>query len=374
MRILQVCSAETIGGGERHVIDLTMALIERGHELHLAIRPGSPLRRALDGWPVTFHELPLRNSLDPVSLGRLVWLLRRERIEVLQAHVGRDYLICGLAARLTPGVRFLLTRHHFNPFRGASLLYAWAIGSATALIAVSETVRTQLVAAFPTLADRIQIIPNWIDTRPERLLPRDVARRQLGLTRPFAIAILGQISPLKGQDLFIAAATALCQHPSGRELEFLLIGTPGEGDHEFARQLRRQVDNAGWSGQIHFTGFVENLPAHLTAIDIVAILSENEAFSLVLVESMFAGAAVVATPVGGVAEILEHDRTGLFIERTPAALAHAILQLHDDPALRQRLAGAARLAVTRFDRQRIIDQIEALFKAAHPQPVRPGRG
>lgn len=366
MRILQVCSAETIGGGERHVIDLTRALVERGHELHLAIRPQSPLRAALAGCPVTFHELPLRNSLDPLSLARLVRLLRRERIEALHAHVGRDYLICGLAARLTPGIRFLLTRHHFNPFRGASRLYAWAIGCATALIAVSETVRASLAAAFPTLADRIQVIPNWIDTRPERLLPRDVARSRLGLSRPLVVAILGQISPLKGQDLFITAAIELCRSPAGGQLEFLLIGAPDAPDVAFARELQRRVAAAGLSDQIRFTGFVESLPAHLTAIDIVAILSTNEAFSLVLVESMFAGAVVVAPPVGGVAEILAPERTGLFIDRRPEALSRAILRLTADPLLRQRLSDAARVAATRFDQPRIIDQIEAVLEVAAP--------
>ncbi|MFM8394284.1 MAG: glycosyltransferase, partial [Acidobacteriota bacterium] len=102
MNILQVCSAASLGGGERHVIDLTRALIERGHRLHLVVRPGSPLQAPLAGWPVTFHELPLRNSLDLASVWRLSQLIRRERIEVLHAHVGRDYLVCGMAARLNP--------------------------------------------------------------------------------------------------------------------------------------------------------------------------------------------------------------------------------------------------------------------------------
>ena len=111
----------SLGGGERHVIDLTRALIERGHRLHLAIRPGSPLRAALAGWPVTFHELPLHNSLDLPSIWQLARLIRRERIDVLHAHVGRDYIVCGLAARLNPSVRYLVTRHHFNPFRPGPL-------------------------------------------------------------------------------------------------------------------------------------------------------------------------------------------------------------------------------------------------------------
>src|SRR5919201_6780488 len=101
MKILQVCSAdEGLGGGERHVIDLTRGLIERGHELHLAVRPSSPLRRALSGLPLRWHELGLRNALDLASVRRLAGAIRNEQIEVLHAHVARDYSVCGLAAKL----------------------------------------------------------------------------------------------------------------------------------------------------------------------------------------------------------------------------------------------------------------------------------
>ncbi|MGH9766928.1 MAG: hypothetical protein ACREAB_05775, partial [Blastocatellia bacterium] len=67
MKILQVCSAESLGGGERHVIDLTRAMIERGHELHLAVRHDSPLVGVLGNYPIHWYELGLRNSLDVIS-------------------------------------------------------------------------------------------------------------------------------------------------------------------------------------------------------------------------------------------------------------------------------------------------------------------
>ena len=68
MKILQLCSASEMGGGEVHVADLTRALARRGHELHLAVRPQSPLRDALKDAPVIWHEMPLKNSLDIYSV------------------------------------------------------------------------------------------------------------------------------------------------------------------------------------------------------------------------------------------------------------------------------------------------------------------
>ena len=141
MKILQVCSAETIGGGEQHVMDLTRGLLERGHELHLAVRPASPLQTELADAPIHWHEVKLRNAVDVFSAKCLSKLIVAHHIEVVHAHVARDYPMTGLATKNLP-VRFFLTRHHFNPIK-SSAIYEAAIRHATKLIAVSETVRSE---------------------------------------------------------------------------------------------------------------------------------------------------------------------------------------------------------------------------------------
>src|SRR5262245_62111680 len=106
IKILQVCSAESLGGGERHVLDLTRAMIERGHRLHLAVRPHSPLRKVLADLPVQWHELGLRNAIDLISARQLAGIIGREKIDVMHAHVARDYTFCGLAARMARPIRY----------------------------------------------------------------------------------------------------------------------------------------------------------------------------------------------------------------------------------------------------------------------------
>lgn len=366
MKILQVCSAESLGGGERHVIDLTRAMIERGHELHLAVRRDSPLIDVLANYPIHWYELGLRNALDVISAQGIANVIRKNRIDVLHAHIARDYTYCGIAARIAARmgspVGYFITRHHFNLIK-SNPVYAWTIGEARALIAVSDSVRETLVQSFPDFADRVVVIPNWIDAGGCGSLSREVARARLGVTKRLAVGIVGQITQLKRQDLFIKAAAHLIKDRYWNDAEFMIVGEPGPDDESYVDQLRQMAHKLRVEGQVRFTGYVEDLPALLTAFDIIAAPSDNEAFSLALIEGMAAGCAVVATRVGGMAEIVEDGITGLLIPPDDAwSLIAALSRLLTDKRLREKIGGVARASVIeRFDRQSVIDRIEKLY-------------
>ncbi|HEU0173749.1 MAG TPA: glycosyltransferase family 4 protein [Blastocatellia bacterium] len=366
MKILQVCSAESLGGGERHVIDLTRAMIDRGHQLHLAVREGSPLMDALAGYPIHWYELGLRNALDVISAQGIANAIRKNGIDILHAHLARDYTFCGVAARIAARlgnpVGFFITRHHFNPIK-SNPLYAWTIGEARALIAVSDSVRESLIKSFPDYADRVITIPNWIDAGCCGSLSREEARARLGLTRRLAVGVIGQITRLKRQDLFIEAAARLVQDRHWSDAEFLIVGEAGPDDEAYLSQLRETANRWRVGDNLRFTGYVENLPALLAGFDIVVAPSDNEAFSLALVEAMASGCAVVATRVGGMAEIVKDGVSGLLIERDNAhSLVAALSRLLVDKRLREKIGGVARTSVIeRFNRHSAIDQIERLY-------------
>lgn len=366
MKILQVCSAESLGGGERHVIELTQTMIERGHQLSMAVREGSPLIDALAGYPIHWHELGLRNALDVISAQRIANAIRKDRIDILHAHLARDYTFCGvatrIAARLGNPVGFFITRHHFNPIK-SNQLYAWTIAEARALIAVSDSVRETLVESFPDFADRIVTIPNWIDPGGCGSLSREEARARLGVTKRLAVGVIGQITRLKRQDLFIEATWRLIKEHHWSDAEFLIVGEAGPDDEAYLNQLRETTNRLRLGDQMRFTGYIENLPALLAAFDVIAAPSDNEAFSLALVEAMASGCAVVATRAGGMAEIVEDGVSGLLIERDSArSLIAALSRLLGDKRLRERIGGGARASVIdRFDRRSVIDRIERLY-------------
>src|SRR5262249_15568300 len=99
MIILQVSSARSLGGGERHLVDLAKGLTQRGHDVFVALVPASPLPAELSNLPdENFIELPLRNALDIGSARKLAQFAARNHVDIIHAHLARDYPLAAAAA------------------------------------------------------------------------------------------------------------------------------------------------------------------------------------------------------------------------------------------------------------------------------------
>lgn len=93
MRILQLSSAKTYGGGERHLVDLCRELKERGHEIFVALRPTNEWQSRLDFVLLrTFFMFSIRNSFGMFSAKRIGRFLTKNKIDIIHAHVARDYI------------------------------------------------------------------------------------------------------------------------------------------------------------------------------------------------------------------------------------------------------------------------------------------
>ncbi|MCA1594525.1 MAG: glycosyltransferase family 4 protein [Acidobacteria bacterium] len=209
VRILHINSARTLGGGERHLIDLARGLSERGHEVHIALAPGSPLRAELSALSTqNIHALPLRNALDVASAASLARLLREKGMQIVHAHVARDYPLAALAARRSPDVRLVITRHVLFPL---SRVHRFTLSNVSRVIAVSEAVASALRAQKIFPSRKIRIVANAIDVhsfeRAPRAADRESLRRDLRTHAKYVVGIVGELSPLKGQDSWDTAKT-----------------------------------------------------------------------------------------------------------------------------------------------------------------------
>jgi L-malate glycosyltransferase len=364
LNILQLSSASSFGGGERYVADLTNALIARGHELYVAVRPKSPLPRHLQLPPERILTLPLRNALDVQSARELERFVRRQRIDVVHAHMARDYSLASYAARRRE-TKFIATRHvlfRLNP------LHRYTLSRATRVIAVSHAVARELRAARILKENQIAVIPNGIDVdRFNRVrvgFDRAEFLRSMGLPPDcLLVGSIGELRTLKRYDDFIrAAAMIAAKFP---RTHFVLAGLDTSASGEVRKQLDMLVAELKLKDRFYFPGWLDQAEKLLCAMDVFVSASETESFGLAIVEAMAAGTAVVATETEGAKEIIDDQKTGLLVPIGDIhRIAASVINLLAEPEKRHAIATqAVQSAAKRFSLKRMVDEIEKIYLA-----------
>ncbi len=371
LKILQISSAQSLGGGERHLADLITGLVQRGHEVHVALRPNSPLIGELrpgeqNGLPkANVSTLPLRNSLDAMSARSLSRLVRRNQIQIVHAHMARDYPLASYAVRRNKGARLIVTRHVLFPLNG---LHRIILARAARIIAVSQAVAAQIRADGIATPERISVVLNGIDARKfENARDRFNRAQFLGSwglpDNSLIIGTVGELTPLKGQEEFLrAAAEVRQQFPNSH---FIIAGTdssPGNKNRAFLERLIRELKLTEY---VRLVGWVEDLAQLYCAFDVFVSASHTESFGLAITEAMASGSSVVATETEGAREIIQTGETGVLVPvGDVVAMAAAVGELLADHDKRVRLGTAAQQAVAaQFGIERMIEETEEIYRA-----------
>ncbi len=372
LRILQISSAQSLGGGERHLADLANGLIDRGHEVFVALRPHSALDDQLSRVSKrNITTLPLRNSLDVHSARELARLVRKSNIEIVHAHMARDYPLAAYAVRRNPAARLILTRHVLFPL---NRLHRLTFSKASRIIAVSQAVASQLRADRVAPPGKISVVLNGIHARRFALareqFNRDEFLRRWKLPeKSLLVGTVGELTPLKGQQEFLRAAAQISKQIAG--CNFIIAGIDHSPDGKNEAQIERLIDELNLREQVHRVKWLDDLAQLYCALDVFVSASHTESFGLAIVEAMASGTAVVATETDGAREIIRPGETGLLTAiGNPNELASSIQSLLNDEAARLRLAEAAQKDVAaRFAVERMVDETEKIYRGVFSEPV-----
>ena len=362
MKILQISSAASFGGGERYVADLANSLLARGHDVYAVLRPQSPLIAHLKLDRERIKTLPLRNSLDVPSAHELARFVAQQRIEIVHAHMARDYSLAAYAARRNRHAKFIVTRHVLFQM---NRLHRHTLARAHRVIAVSHAVARELTAQRIVGDGRLAVVPNGVDV-DRFAITFDRAKFLQSIGVPANVPLVGSIGELrtlKRHDDFIrAVARVVSQFP---ETHFVLAGVDTSHSSDVHKHLEQLVVETGLKERFRFLGWVEEAEKLLSAIDVFVSASETESFGLAIAEAMAAGTAVVATATEGAREVIDDQETGLLVPIGDVGrIAESIALLLSDGERRRQIATCAREAVnTRFSLTRMVDEIEQIYRA-----------
>jgi glycosyltransferase involved in cell wall biosynthesis/SAM-dependent methyltransferase len=333
----------------------------RGAEETIRAHAALALRR-----PGAYAAAIVRERRHPLLrlAGWLAGAALRHGVVHLHAHYAKEPLEVAERVRRLTGIPYSFAAHAKDLYTTPPDLLSRRLRQARFAVACHAAGERRLRAlAGPEACAEVVRVPHGIDTR--LFLPRATARE------PGLVLAVGRLTPKKGFDDLVRACARL--RSDGRPFRCVIIG---EG--RLRGELQALVEAAGLGAVVSFLPFLtqEALAAWYARAAVVAVPSKvtadgnRDGLPNVAVEAMRCGAPVVATPVGGLSEVVIDGETGLLVPpEDPEALAAGIARILDDPRAAARLGRAAAAAVAGLDFRRTVEPLVDRFRALCASPV-----
>jgi len=327
-KILYFITKGNFGGAQRYVFDLATNLPANLFDVVVVLGEGDLLQTKLEEKGVRVIRIKnLQRNINPLKdvlvFFEFIRIVNEERPDVVHLNSSKAGALGALAVKIVNirssinyapyGVSSIFTGHGwaFNENRSAvaKLLIA-GIHSVTVLlsditIAVSKTTAKQ-VARFPFVNEKIRIIYNGISE--VSLLSKEIARKELGnFPHTLWIGSISELHTNKGLDYLIRAFEG--EADAIPDAGLIIIG----GGEE-QKNLEKLIKSLKLEDRIHIVGFKSDARKYLKAFDIFTLTSRTEAFPYVPLEAGLASLPVIASRVGGIPEVIEHERNGILVD------------------------------------------------------------
>ncbi|MCB1474180.1 MAG: glycosyltransferase [Rhodobiaceae bacterium] len=360
---MHLISSLGIGGAERLLVDFARALQRHPGRPHVfvvmnAVHDAAMLEQLRSaGFPVVLLERR-PGHLHPRHLLALRAIARANRVSIVHAHNLGSKSWALLLKAIRPGTRVVFTAHSTSALPSLGPLGRWVHANFVDwTVAISQAV---LRICGDCGIARASCIDNGID------LARFAAVRRTRRGDIRQLINVGRFSIReKGQDVLVRALAILNAQDAGLHLT-LMGGSGGAADRV---KLEQMADDLGQAHAVTFLEGRTDVPQQLGEADLFVLPSREEGFGLAVVEAMAAGLPVVASRVGGLADIITDRRDGCLVAADdPAALADCIASLIANPQETQAMAMAGEQVAQRYAINRMCEDYCALYERLAEPP------
>jgi glycosyltransferase involved in cell wall biosynthesis len=343
------------GGTEHQMTQLISRLDQELFTIHVAcLGAEGALRDRVESAGLSITEFPIHSLKSASTARQMLRFARWCRARGVQIVQTCDFYanVFGLpaAALARVPVRIGSRRDVFMPERtpAQQRLQRLAYRFAHRVVANSSAAVDRLIEEGVAVG-KIAHIANGLDLDRYDTSARAARPRRV-------IATVANLRPGKGHEVLLKAAASIVRRIP--DVTFLIVG-----DGPRREELERLAATLRVSAQVQFAGYRTDVPEILRQADVFAFPSFMEASPNAVIEAMAAGLPTVATRVGGIPEVIEHDRSGLLVAPgDDRALAAALVRVIERPALASQLGEAAREAVgTRFSFDRMVGEFQQLY-------------
>lgn len=321
LKIMNIMLGQKRGGIEHVFVDYTHALQLLGHEVISVVHPKAQVRNQLTG---QILPLPNWNAWDFFAALRLRGAIARLNVDLIITHGNRALCLAHLARRSIP----LLAVAHNYRYKHLS--------KATALAAITKTMALDIASKMP------DSFPVYTLYNPIVLEKDAVVSTHFSLKNPPVLGFLGRLVPKKGGALFLHALALL--KDQGVAFKAVLAGDGPE-----RKNLEHLTQELGLEEEVTFLGWVSNPEHFFEHIDLFVIPSLEEPFGVVVLEGWKYGKPILATRVGGPAELINDQKTGILVNpNDPDALTQGIAHALKNPDYLKNLSQAGHQRVEDF--------------------------
>lgn len=343
MRVLFIISELTLGGAQKQVVEISRQLVRHGHEAAIyTLNRDVPRARELEGSGVELVVDQKRVKLDPAVIGRLRRFIRRWHPDVIHGFLFDGDIYARLAAFGT-GIRVLNSERSDN-YRISRLQWAthWLTRPLVdGLVSNSRSGNRFAQRLYGYRAAQTHVV--WNGIRPEELersaqSAADFKREFFGPGDHRVACLVGAIKPAKDYDLALDAAARLVRLAPDWRVLFIgdQLNAPGtyragadSDTGSYKDQVMRHYQRLGVADRVKFAGERRDAAAIVKQCDVLFSTSCREGFPNVVLEAMALGVPVASTDYSDIRQILPHPEQ-VAGERTPAAVARAILRVNED--------------------------------------------
>ena len=359
LRVLFLVTSMPVGGAETLLANLVRRIDRQRFSPEIVcLKERGPLGEELAA-EIPVHAHLLSSKFDLRILARLSRLMRERPTAAVVTVGAGDKMFWGRLAAKLAGVPVIASALHSTGWPdGVGRLNRMLTRWTDAFIGVADAHARHLVENERFPANKVHCINNGVDC--DRFRPRDskAMRSAAGIPADApVVGILAALRPEKNHELFLSgAARILAKHPA---TQFLVIGDgPRRGE------LETLAERLAIAPSVKFLGSRSDVPQLLSACDLVALTSHNEASPVSILEALSAGVPVVASNVGSVRETVAEGETGrLFPAGDLDAFVAAVVGLLDDGAARARFGAEGRRRVAqRWSLQAMVRGYEQLIE------------
>ena len=316
-KILFTSSAPHVAGGEINLLALLDTIGTERFCPYCLYQPSSHfetygLRNDVSLIPFSFPEFAPKNFFKVTgALIKLFFLVVRYRIDLIYINVIADYKLVQLVSKIF-GIPVMLHIHVDEP--DESLRWVQAQFAARILFPSKATMTAVLKHSSWLDASKCFYVHNAVDLQKYCVKPIHELRRELHLLDDGlpVIGIIGQLKEIKGQHFFLEMAKQLSNQ--GIKAHYLIVGEDNTRSGRYRQWLQADVRAGGLQDVVRFLGFRSDIPELMSLCDLLVVPSLHEPFGRVVIEAMACGTPVVASAVGGIVEIFEEGKGGLFFQ------------------------------------------------------------